>query len=73
MELLWDAFSGATGYIISLNPLHNGSVTSVAPSFFTTKTKYKLTGLTPKTEYLVYVAAIGPNGCAVSQGTFVTK
>lgn len=73
IELLWDAFSGATGYIISLNPLQNGNLTSVAPSFFTTKTKYTLTGLTPKTEYLVYVAAIGPNGCAVSQGTFVTK
>jgi len=73
-ELVWQGWGGATGYIISLNPLDAlGNLTNVAPTFFTTKTNYKLSGLTPGTEYLVYVAGIGPNGCATSFVTFFTK
>jgi subtilase family serine protease len=73
-ELVWQGWDEATGYIISLNPLDDlGNLTNVAPTFFTTKTNYKLSGLTPGTEYLVYVAGIGPNGCATSFVTFFTK
>ena len=70
----WQAYPGATGYIVQLADLNVGFAYPAGSVYLTKKTTFKLTGLVPNTaDYSLIVWAITPNSWAEGAWTFSTS
>jgi hypothetical protein len=70
----WQAYPGATGYIVQLADLNVGFAYPAGSVYLTKKTTFKLTGLIPNTaDYSLIVWAITPNSWAEGAWTFSTS
>jgi subtilase family serine protease len=57
-KVSWAPSSGATGYLIQVSPTNGSTV----DNYVSKTTSVELTGLTPKTSYVVSILALNPSG-----------
>jgi subtilase family serine protease len=61
-KIVWDASTGATGYVVNLFHQPTGYQWNISQSYLTKKTEITVKGLVPNTQYFVYVGAVNPSG-----------
>jgi len=67
----WTPASSALGYVLGI--IFPGSIYSNSAAFVTKDTTFTIKNLTPKTPYILYVAAVNQGGATVENGGFTTK
>jgi len=71
-KIVWNASTGATGYVVNVFHKVPGYQWNIAQSYLTKKTGIPVSNLTPNTQYAVYVGAVNKSGSSQANITFNT-
>jgi subtilase family serine protease len=71
-KIVWNASTGATGYVVNVFHKVQGYQWNIAQSYLTRTTEITVKGLTPNTQYAAYVGAVNKSGASQANITFNT-
>ena len=71
-KIVWDASTGATGYVVNIFHQPTGYEWNISQSYLTKKTEITITDLVPNTQYFAYIGAVNPSGSSQANISFNT-
>ena len=71
-KIVWNASTGATGYVVNVFHKVQGYQWNISQSYLTKKPEIAVNGLTPNTQYAAYVGAVNKSGASQANITFNT-
>jgi kumamolisin len=71
-KIVWNASTGATGYVVNVFHKVQGYQWNISQSYLTRTTEITVKGLVPNTQYAAYVGAVNKSGASQANITFNT-